>query len=171
MKKILLIGCLLTLSACGFQLRGDYQFAFATLALEAPAGVPVALELRRQLGQLSNLKLVDIGQSPAVRLRILENANEKRILSLSAGGRVREFQLEQRLRFDLLDAKGENLLPPDFIIVTRDFTFNDTQALAKEGEERMLLIDMQADLINQLLRRLNSARASTNPNANPRVGS
>jgi LPS-assembly lipoprotein len=157
---------MLTLAACGFRLRGDYQFAFSKIAVEAPAGVPYLLELNRQLAGIQQLQLSQIGDShykEALRLRLLENSSEKKILALSAGGRVREFQLERRLRFDLVDAQGREWIASETIVLTRDFTFNDSQALAKEGEERMLIADMHNDLINQLLRRLQSAKGALPP--------
>jgi LPS-assembly lipoprotein len=36
----------------------------------------------------------------------------------------------------------------------RDFSFNDTQVLAKEAEEALLYRDMQSDAVQQIIRRL-----------------
>jgi outer membrane lipopolysaccharide assembly protein LptE/RlpB len=46
----------------------------------------------------------------------------------------------------------------------RDFTYDDTQTLAKEGEEQRLNADMRSDTIREVLRRLSvlsKARPST----------
>jgi LPS-assembly lipoprotein len=53
---------------------------------------------------------------------------------------------------------GVEWLPLSEINVRRDFSFNDSQALAKEGEERLLLADMQADAVQQMMRRLSAAK-------------
>lgn len=37
---------------------------------------------------------------------------------------------------------------------TRDLSFNETNALAKEGEADLLFRDMQSDIAQQLMRRL-----------------
>jgi LPS-assembly lipoprotein len=42
--------------------------------------------------------------------------------------------------------------------LTSDITLNDSDILAKESEEQILFRDMQADMVQQLLRRLSSAR-------------
>ena len=60
--------------------------------------------------------------------------------------------------FRVADANGNEWMPTSEISVRRDFSFNDSQALAKEGEERLLVADMQADAVQQLLRRLSAAK-------------
>ena len=60
--------------------------------------------------------------------------------------------------FRVADIGGREWLPASEISVRRDFSFNDSQALAKEGEERLLIADMQADTVQQLLRRLSAAK-------------
>jgi LPS-assembly lipoprotein len=42
--------------------------------------------------------------------------------------------------------------------LTRDVTYNDTDVLAKENEEQLLYRDMQADMVQQLMRRLSAAQ-------------
>ena len=67
----------------------------------------------------------------------------------------------QKVIFRVADLKGAEWLPQSEINVRRDFSFNDSQALAKEGEERLLLADMQADVVQQLVRRLSLAKHPT----------
>jgi LPS-assembly lipoprotein len=56
------------------------------------------------------------------------------------------------------DGKGNDYIPPTQIALTRDITFNDTDVLAKEAEEQLLFRDMQNDMVQQIMRRLASAR-------------
>jgi LPS-assembly lipoprotein len=171
MKKLLLfIVTSIALSACGFQLRGAYNYPFASAVLQTPAASPdFGLAMRRSMETNASVKLLDetsaqalVAQGPAkadfVRIRVLEVFNDKKILSLSSGGKVREFQLEQRVKFDVVDAFERQILAPRTLNATREYSFSDAQALAKEGEERMLRVDMQADIIGQVLRQLQSAR-------------
>jgi alanine dehydrogenase len=58
----------------------------------------------------------------------------------------------------VLDAFDKELVPARTLTVTREFSFSDAQALAKEGEERLLRADMQNDLVTQILRQLQAAR-------------
>ena len=66
---------------------------------------------------------------------------------------VRELQLRLRVRFRLYTPAGKEL-QADEIIQQRDLTYNETSALAKEGEAELLFRDMQNDIAQQLLRRL-----------------
>ena len=79
---------------------------------------------------------------------------EKTILSLNSAGRVREFQLQYRYGFRLHDRSGRDLIEPATIVLTRDMSFDDAAVLAKEQEEALLWRDMEADLVQQILRRL-----------------
>ena len=44
-----------------------------------------------------------------------------------------------------------------FLVIERDFPFNDNQVLAKETEEALIYRDMQSDMVQQVLRRLEAA--------------
>ena len=91
-------------------------------------------------------------------LQFTEETREKDILSLTGTGRVREFQLRYRVGFRVHDGKGGDFVPPSTIQLTRDITFNDAEILAKEAEEQLLFRDMQADMVQQILRRLAAAK-------------
>ncbi len=84
--------------------------------------------------------------------------DDKEVLSLSSAGAVREFQLIKRVSFRLHDNDGGEWMPPGEITIRRSYTFNETQALARDLEEQRLQRDMQTDAIQQIVRRLQSAR-------------
>ena len=147
-----------TLAACGFHVRGDAAMPFRTLAISGGEGSGLVIDLRRSLRGSAQVQVIDAPDKADAILYVLLNQNDKSILTLSGGGRVREYQLSQRVQFRVADVQGNEWLPASDIIVRRDFSYNDTQALAKEGEERLLLADMQADAVQQLVRRLSAAR-------------
>ena len=49
-------------------------------------------------------------------------------------------------------------MPPGEIVIRRAYTFNETQALARDLEEQRLQRDMQTDAIAQIVRRLQAAQ-------------
>jgi LPS-assembly lipoprotein len=146
------------LVACGFHVRGDTSLPFRTLAIVGGENSPLVVDLKRSLRGNARVGIVDKPEQAEAVLYILNNQNDKSILTLSGGGRVREFQLTQKITFRVADASGNEWMPASEISVRRDFSFNDSQALAKEGEERLLVADMQADAVQQLLRRLSTAK-------------
>ena len=146
------------LTNCGFHIRGDTQLPFRTLAIVGGENSSLVIDLKRTLRGNARVGIVDQPEQAEAVLYIIINQNDKSILTLSGGGRVREFQLTQKVMFRVADANGNEWMPTSEISVRRDFSFNDSQALAKEGEERLLLADMQADAVQQLLRRLSAVK-------------
>ena len=152
-----LVFLLIALAGCGFRLRGTADLPFQTLFVpNSDSGI--ALDLKRNLQAGSQSKVVDDAKQAEAILVFSEEIREKNILSLTAQGRVREFQLRYRVGFRVHDGKGADFVPQNTILLTRDITFNDTDVLAKEAEEQLLFRDMQSDMVQQIMRRLASSR-------------
>lgn len=149
----------LALGGCGFRLRGSQNFVFTRIAIMPDPGGAVAAELRRSFGAgvrvlapdepLDNAQLV---------LDILQEQREKTVVGISSSGQVREFQLRIRVKFKIRTPQGRELLPESEIVQQRDISFNESAVLAKEAEESLLYRDMQADVVQQLMRRLTAVK-------------
>ena len=159
-KVIPLIAALL-LSGCGFQLRGSATLPFDTLYIDAAPSSVFATELRRVVGYGSQTRVTNTQAEAAATLQVVYELREKEILSLSAGGRVRELQLRYRVTYQVFDKAKNMITPRSEIVLRRDMSFNDQVTLSKESEETLLYRDMQTDAVQQLVRRLQAvARAS-----------
>ena len=156
-RQILVVLCLLSLSACGFQLRGNASLPFESLYVEG--GQDIAVDLQRAI-RPTTTKVTDSAKDAQAILQVLSEAREKRILTLSSAGRVNEFRLLYRVNFKVIDKAGLELLSPQQIELRRDITFNDSQTLAKESEEGLLYRDMQTDAVQQIFRRMSALRAT-----------
>ena len=104
----------------------------------------------------SNARVLTKGEADAI-FDLLGEQRDKIILSLSTSGQPREYQLRYRVAYSLHDAKGGVYISPTTLILRRDITFND-QVLAKEYEEQLLYQDMQSDMVQQILRRMQASR-------------
>jgi LPS-assembly lipoprotein len=145
------------IAACGFQLRGAAALPFETLYVPgATAGI--ALDLKRNIQSGTGTRVVDDPKAAAAQLQFTEETRAKEILSLSSAGRVREFRLIYRVRFRVGDAEGGEFLPPTTVVLTRSVSYDDAVALAKEAEEQLLFREMQNDMVQQIMRRLATAR-------------
>lgn len=152
---------LLVLTACGFKLRGQISsLPFDTLYIAAPPGHTIGSDLRRAIDATTTTKIVDATDKAEAVLQVLNANNERRILSLSGGGRVREFELIFRITTRLVDNKGDEIVPRNTITLQRILPFLDAQILAKEAEEQMLYQDMQADAVQQIIWRLSTIQKS-----------
>lgn len=151
----------LLLGSCGFQLRGTATLPFDTLFVQAAPTSQFATQFKRAVTNGSSTRVVGVQKDAAATLVLLNELREKTILSLSGTGRVREYQLRYRVAYRLIDQKGVEVTPAGEIVLNRDFSFNDSETLSKESEEALLFRDMQADAIQQLLRRLQVAKPNT----------
>jgi LPS-assembly lipoprotein len=146
----------IALAACGFQLRQAPHFAFSSIYVGASPNSALANEFKRSIASGGNVSLIDASgiDSAQVVLDVLTDQREKVVVGLNASGQVREFQLRTRLKFKLRTPQGKELIPETELLQQRDISFNESAVLAKEAEENLLYRDMQADIVQQLMRRL-----------------
>lgn len=150
-----------SVASCGFHLRGDASFPFKTVFVNSPTSKPMATELERSITAGSDTKVVAEAPAAEVVLDIPVVVDDKDVLSLSSGGSVREYALVKRVQFRLHDKTGADWMPPGEIVVRRSYTFNETQVLARDLQEQRLLREMQTDAVQQILRRLQTAKRPT----------
>jgi LPS-assembly lipoprotein len=156
--SILLIATLL-LSACGFRLRGEATLPFESIYVQGAATSPFTIHLKRSIRAGTQARITDKPEEAQVVLQIMNERQEKEILALSGGGRVREFYLRYRVSYRLTDNKlATEYIAPSEIVLRRELTYSDAEALAKESEEMLLFRDMQTDAARQLLFRLQVAK-------------
>ena len=152
-RQVLILLFALSLTGCGFQLRGNAALPFKSVFIEG--GQDIVVDLERAIRPTAT-KVTTRAQDAQVVLHILGESREKRILSLDSAGRVSEFTLLYRVNFKVSDKQGRELLGPQQIELRRDITYNDSQTLAKESEEGLLYRDMQTDAVQQIIRRMST---------------
>jgi LPS-assembly lipoprotein len=157
--RLLLTFLVLSLSACGFQLRGTAALPFDTLYIPNTTG-GIALDLKRNIQSGTRTRVVEDPKAAQALLDLSGETKFRNILSLSGAGRVRELQLVLRVNLRVHDGKGGEFVPLTTLSITRDLTYNDTDVLAKEAEEAAIYREMQSDLVQQILRRLSAAQAA-----------
>ena len=145
-------------AGCGFHLRGEASYTFQSVYVNAPGAPTLAAELRRALAATGSARIADDPKSAQVILDIPAVADDKEVLTLSAGGSVREYLLIKRVSFRLHDADGSEWLPPGEIALRRTYSFSESEVLARDTQEQRLLRDMQTDAVQQLVRRLQAAK-------------
>jgi LPS-assembly lipoprotein len=152
------------LGGCGFHLRGTGDGAALPASLEAVrvvsatqlANDPFTVAVRAALTQ-AGASVVDAPEAPAVVL--LGEQTETRVASVStATAKASGYILLYSAGFRL---DGPRPMAAQTIRLQRTYTFDPTQVLAREQQERELLRDMRRDAAQQIVRRL--ARAAAPP--------
>lgn len=147
---------LTSLVACGFHLRGATDIAFSTIYIQGNT-VIISKDLRKSLAT-NNVNVLNSAENAELLLEMVGEESEKRILSLSGQGTVNEFELYYRIHYRTKLAGDALWGQVQTIEARRDYSYNDADLLAKEGEEKRLYRDMQRDVLSGLMRRLSALK-------------
>lgn len=149
--------CLITsLVACGFQLRGSASMAFSSIFIQGST-LTISKNLLKSL-KTNDIKVLNSSENADLMLELMGEESEKRILSLSGRGRVNEFELFYRVHYRTKLAGAELWSPVQTVESRRDYSYSDADLLAKQGEEKRLNENMQADVLSNLIRRLSALK-------------
>jgi len=152
----LLVVSSLALSSCGFHLRGITELSFKTVFVQGST-----LSISRELNQSfksNGIKVVENVADAELLLEMINETNEKRILSLSGGGVVREYELNYRVNFRTREHGNPLWNAPQTVQSRRDFSYNDNVLLGKLDEEAKLNTDMRSDAIREIMRKLSAIK-------------
>jgi len=162
MRYVLTLALLLSITACGFHLRGSVQLPpeLAEMALrDASPATDVVTELRRALKNEG----VRLSDDAALVLELKGERYGKRVLSVDSSGRAQEYGLSYTIAFLLkrgeMQAESSALwLVEQSVTVTRDLRFDANAVLGTASEEVQLKTAMRRDAVVQILQRLQKAR-------------
>jgi LPS-assembly lipoprotein len=145
----------LLLASCGFQLRGEPATGLKTLYV--PGG-GVAQEIRRTLAR-GPTRVMPGPQGAEALLKVLAEARDKTVHTITGAGRVYEFQLTLVVRYELtVPGREVAVIPSTEAVARRLITYSEAAPIAKEAEEQLLFKDMQVELADRILRQVAVAR-------------
>lgn len=154
--RFLLLSLVLPLAGCGFHLRGSGGEFEALPPVYVQGGDPAAAELRQFL-RTGGTEVVDAVSRAQLIVTVARVERERRILSVGTRGRVQEYELIYALTWHGDDRAGRRVLDEQTVTQTRNFSFDETDIIAKSNEEDFLFRDMQRAAVMQIMRRLQVA--------------
>jgi LPS-assembly lipoprotein len=83
---------------------------------------------------------------------------QQHITSVSSSTTPRQYQLVYQVQFKLQQAKGKEMLPSSFIVVSRQVTINSNRILGSNEEEALLKMEMRREAATQIIYRLSRAQ-------------
>ena len=141
------------LSHCGFQLKKAHQFSpeLKTLSMkEKNIDANFINELKQGLSSSG----ISFSEQADTTLHILGYKKQKRAASVnSSNARQTETRLTHELEFSLYH-KDNLLIAPQSLSRSKEYINNNTNLSGKIQEERLLQSELDRELINLLLRRL-----------------
>jgi LPS-assembly lipoprotein len=156
-RSLLVVCLVLVLAACGFQFRGVGSLPFESLYVRDSGAPTIQRELKRSLTS-SGVRLESAPEQAQASLELMSETFEKKILSLAKTGKVKEYDVIYRVTFRLREAGSELWQPPQTVELHRDYTYSDTELLAKDYEEAQLAKDMRSDAVREIMRRVSSMK-------------
>lgn len=157
LKGTLPLTAVLLLSACGFHLQGRQSLpeAFAYTFIDTrDEQTDFVQDLRKAL-LASNVNVIRTKGSSGAVITVHEDQLSERVLSVSARNIPTEYELTYKVNFSVT-AGDKTLIEREEISATRDFSFDETQLLAKEREQEILSEALGRDLVALVMRRLSA---------------
>ena len=146
LKKLSILGLILIISACGFQLRGDINANFDSISISGGTS-SFNKTLQRKFRQAG---ITITSSSDAEKnVEIIKNSFTKTILTLTGTGAVSEYQLDYIVTYRFKSKDGSWNLPVT-IETSRTYTYDDSDILAKDEEEKRLVSGMEDQLIKTM---------------------
>lgn len=148
--RILLVVCMLAVSACGWQLRGSTE----RVELEGIALSGGTPEFLLQLEQALQDDDVPVYSGASYTLRLSPLEWHSRTVALDAVGRAAEIELTLRLDWQLQDEQGVAAVMRQRISTTRRYQVSAENITGASDEDRLARADMQTELIERIMRAL-----------------
>jgi LPS-assembly lipoprotein len=153
-KKSVALVMALLLSACGYHLRG---------ALVLPPGLKniylqgASPQLREQFNGVMKVSSVALASSPETAgmiVRIFNEDNQRRVLSLSSGGVANDFELNYRFEYEVVDSKNKVLMARQPVEIKREYFNSQLAVIAKENEETVIRNEMYQQAVRTVINRV-----------------
>ena len=155
------MGLAVLLAACGFHLQGTGTLPPAMARTYVDTERPHS-EFLQSLTDVLRQRGAELLEAPADGAAVLDiSADEtgQRVLSVSARNIPREYEVYYTVTFSLR-VGAESLITNESLVVTRAYTYDETQVLAKAAEEEILREALAADLARRVMQRIQSVHAT-----------
>lgn len=146
LKELAILGFILLISACGFQLRGDIQANFDSISISGGTS-NFNKTLQRKFRQ-AGISIKSASEAEKI-VEIIKNSFTKTILTLTGTGAVSEYQLDYVVTYRFKSKDSPWNLPVT-IEASRNYTYDDSDILAKDEEEKRLISGMEDQLIKTM---------------------
>ncbi|GLK91843.1 LPS-assembly lipoprotein LptE [Pseudomonas turukhanskensis] len=151
-RNLMVVGLATLLSACGFQLRGTGDMAFALKEVNVTARDaygPLVKDLRQTL--INN----DVNVHPGAPYTVALNreTRTRRTVSYTGSARSAEYQTTMEVTYELRGAKNTVLLT-NTVDVQNTYVHDENNLIGSEQESLQLEDELRHELVTQLAQRL-----------------
>lgn len=154
------------LGGCGFHPRGSVTQLtdLGSIFIDASRTLSITDDVRAALLDAA-FSLAPNRDEADIILRLTDEEQRERVVSLRSTGRVSELELSHAVSMliaqrsdDAID-KSLSMQALDRVEVTREYTYDETGVLGKDNEARILRSEMEDELVRQIVLRINASLA------------
>ena len=156
--KLLFLVIAITLSSCGFKLKGSYEIPYQTIYLQAAGESRVGRIIKRKIQRKSNIEIVQTLSAAEATINILEEVSTRAVAVLSNVGSVNEYELIYTVRYRVGPRQNSSSMQEGQIVLRRKITHSDLDIAAKSNEEDVLINDMASEAATGILVRLSRTK-------------
>jgi LPS-assembly lipoprotein len=160
LPAMLLLAGMAALSAgCGFHLRGSAALPPAMAVTYIRSNQPFSSLVDDFAAALKvhDVRVTQERSEATAVLNILNSSLETRVLSVNTAGKVLEYDILQTIRFSVVTAGNETLVPEQTVSMNRDYIFSSTDVLGKQREGKVVRANLQYNLVNLAMLRIAAA--------------
>ena len=147
----------LLLSSCGFSIRGAAHFPPGMSAVYIDTNnrqSPFYRELTTTIRN-AGLTLESKRDDADTVIKVLNDETGRRPLTVSARNVPREYEIFYLINYSVSIANQE-VMSPQRLVLTRDYTYDETKVLGKAREEDVLREAIAADLVGLLVQQVSA---------------
>lgn len=153
---VLIVGTL-SLSGCGWRLQGTAKLPeiMSTTYVDTDDRYTDFNRMLRESLEASGVRLTSSRTQASAIVRIRRDDTGQRVLSVSARNVPEEYEVFYAIEYSVESQTGE-LIEPQRLELTRDYSYDTTAVLAKQREQALLREALARDLAGLVIRRLAS---------------
>lgn len=158
-RRIALIAATCLLGACGFHMRQEVRLPTGMQRVNVQIADPFS-PLKRDLEDALRRSGATIESAPGAgiaEITISAVSLAPVVRSVGANAFVNEFSMVYHVELEITDGSGKTLLPHQVIEQSRDYTFDQTQAIGSDAEQDEIKKEMERNMVQSVMRRVDAA--------------
>ncbi len=145
------------LAGCGWQLQGTSKLSpvMTTTFVDTDDRYTDFNRALRDSLRASGARLAASRDEATAVVRIIRDESGQRVLTVSGRNTPEEYEVFYAIEYSV-SGRTDELIPPQKLEVTRDYSYDETAVLAKQREQAILREALARDLAGLVVRRLAS---------------
>ena len=159
LRSFLLMLGAASLTACGFHMRGEVKLPAGLQRVRVQIADPFSplkrdLEAALRRGGATVEENAGVGIADVVISAVSLGPVAR---SVGANAYVNEFSMVYHVEVQITDAANKVVIPKQVIEQSREFTFDQTQAIGTTAEQDEIKKEMERDMVQAILRKVDAA--------------